>query len=196
MITLMVPGVVTFVPLFVLVSKIGLLNTHPAIFLPQDGWRNPDAVDLFARFTEISLPIVGQGVDWVCTINEPNIMSMIHGKREANLVASAPSAPDEQISEVLAQAHARSREVLRSVQRIKSGRSVATGRGDRERGRHRGRLRALRLHRTCAGRPARSHLRRCHRARPPALVGAGQLRMGFVPADFRPDRGRSGDILA
>jgi multiple sugar transport system permease protein len=34
MLTLMVPGVVTFVPLFVLVSKMGLLNTYPALILP------------------------------------------------------------------------------------------------------------------------------------------------------------------
>lgn len=34
MITLMTPGVVTFVPLFVLVSKIGLINTYPALILP------------------------------------------------------------------------------------------------------------------------------------------------------------------
>src|SRR6478609_4416165 len=33
MLTLMVPGVVTFVPLFVLVSKMGLLNTYPALIL-------------------------------------------------------------------------------------------------------------------------------------------------------------------
>lgn len=34
MVTLMTPGVVTFVPLFVLVSKLGLVNTFPALFLP------------------------------------------------------------------------------------------------------------------------------------------------------------------
>ncbi len=34
MITLMTPGTVTFVPLFVLVSKIGLVNTYPGLFLP------------------------------------------------------------------------------------------------------------------------------------------------------------------
>ena len=34
MVTLMVPGVVTFVPLFVLVSKMGLLDTYPALILP------------------------------------------------------------------------------------------------------------------------------------------------------------------
>lgn len=31
---LMVPGVVTFVPLFVMVTKLGLLNTYPALILP------------------------------------------------------------------------------------------------------------------------------------------------------------------
>jgi multiple sugar transport system permease protein len=34
MITLMTPGVVTFVPLFVLISKLGLVNTYAALFLP------------------------------------------------------------------------------------------------------------------------------------------------------------------
>ena len=34
MITLMVPGVVTFVPLFVTISKLGMVNTYPALFLP------------------------------------------------------------------------------------------------------------------------------------------------------------------
>jgi multiple sugar transport system permease protein len=32
--TLMVPGVVTFIPLFVLVANMGLLNTLPGLFLP------------------------------------------------------------------------------------------------------------------------------------------------------------------
>lgn len=34
MVTLMVPGVVTFVPLFVMVSKLGLVNTYPGLILP------------------------------------------------------------------------------------------------------------------------------------------------------------------
>lgn len=34
MTTLMIPGVVTFVPLFVLISKLGMVNTYPALFLP------------------------------------------------------------------------------------------------------------------------------------------------------------------
>lgn len=34
MVTLMVPGVVTFVPLFVMVSRLGLVNTFPGLILP------------------------------------------------------------------------------------------------------------------------------------------------------------------
>lgn len=34
LVTLMVPGVVTFVPLFVIVAKMGILNTYAALFLP------------------------------------------------------------------------------------------------------------------------------------------------------------------
>lgn len=34
MVMLMVPGVVTFVPLFVMVSKLGLVSTYPALILP------------------------------------------------------------------------------------------------------------------------------------------------------------------
>ncbi|NQX12124.1 carbohydrate ABC transporter permease [Microbacteriaceae bacterium VKM Ac-2855] len=34
LITLMVPGVVTFVPLFVVISKLGLVSTYPALILP------------------------------------------------------------------------------------------------------------------------------------------------------------------
>ncbi len=34
MVTLMVPGIVTFIPLFVIVSKLGLVNTYAALILP------------------------------------------------------------------------------------------------------------------------------------------------------------------
>ena len=100
--------------------------TVPRWMDAMGGWRHPDAADLFGRFTEIALPIVADGVEWVCTINEPNIMSMIHGRRETDLVASGLPAPDEAISEVLRQAHVRSRKVLGSVPALRTGWSVAT----------------------------------------------------------------------
>ena len=112
---------------FGLTPMVTLLHfTVPRWMADQGGWRHPDAVDLFARYTETALPVISDGVEWVCTINEPNIMSMIHGKRETDLVAAALPAPDQQISDVLARAHSRSREVLTSVPGIRSGWSVAT----------------------------------------------------------------------
>ena len=112
---------------FGLTPMVTLLHfTVPRWFADRGGWRAPDAVDAFARFTEIALPIVSDGVEWVCTINEPNIMSMIHGQREADLIASGLPAPDQAVSDVLAQAHTRSREVLSAVPAIRSGWSVAT----------------------------------------------------------------------
>jgi len=112
---------------FGLTPMVTLLHfTVPRWMADQGGWRHPDAVDLFARYTETALPVISEGVEWVCTINEPNIMSMIHGKRETDLVAAALPAPDQQISDVLARAHSRSREVLTSVPGIRSGWSVAT----------------------------------------------------------------------
>ncbi len=112
---------------FGLTPMVTLLHfTVPRWFADRGGWRSPDAVDAFARFTEITLPIVSDGVELVCTINEPNIMSMIHGRRETDLVASGLPAPDPAISEVLARAHIRSREVLGTLPGIRSGWSVAT----------------------------------------------------------------------
>ncbi len=112
---------------FGLTPMVTLLHfTIPRWMDAQGGWRHRDAVEKFARFTEIALPIVAEGVEWVCTINEPNIMSMIHGRRETDLVASGLPAPDEAVSEVLREAHVRSRKVLNSVPALRTGWSVAT----------------------------------------------------------------------
>ncbi|ACV76930.1 glycoside hydrolase family 1 protein [Nakamurella multipartita] len=112
---------------FGLTPMVTMLHfTVPRWMDARGGWRHPDAVDRFARFTEFSLPIVADGVDWVCTINEPNIVSMIHGRRETDLVASGLPAPDEAISEVMRQAHVRSRQVLGSAPALRTGWSVAT----------------------------------------------------------------------
>ena len=112
---------------FGLMPMVTLLHfTVPRWMDAQGGWRAPDAVDKFARFTEIALPIVADGVEWVCTINEPNIMSMIHGRRETDLVSSGLPAPDQAVSDVLREAHIASRKVLSTVPAIRSGWSVAT----------------------------------------------------------------------
>ena len=90
-------------------------------------WRNPDAPSLFARFTEAALPIVADGVDYVCTINEPNIAAMLAGGEDGvTLVSGELPAPDLFVADALLEAHRASREVLASVPGLRSGWTVAT----------------------------------------------------------------------
>lgn len=91
------------------------------------GWRHPDVSELFARYTETIMPILAEGVEWVCTINEPNIVAMLASLDVgAPLVASSLPAPDKQVTDALVEAHRASRDVLRSNPTVKSGWSVAT----------------------------------------------------------------------
>lgn len=90
-------------------------------------WRNPASPELFARYTELALPVVSDGVEYVCTINEPNIAAMLAGGENAdNMVAHGLPDPDLVVADALRAAHVRSREVLSSVSGLKSGWTVAT----------------------------------------------------------------------
>ncbi|MBN9631301.1 MAG: family 1 glycosylhydrolase [Actinobacteria bacterium] len=90
-------------------------------------WRNPEAPDLFARYTETVLPILEDGVRYVCTINEPNIAAMLAGGEDAaNLVAFGLPNPDLRVADALLASHRRAREVLSSVPGLQSGWTIAT----------------------------------------------------------------------
>lgn len=100
--------------------------THPRWFAARGGWRHPDAAAAFARFTEIALPVLGDDVEWVCTINEPNMVAMTRGDEGTDMTASRLPAPDAQITQALIEGHHRSREVLKQLPQVRSGWSVAT----------------------------------------------------------------------
>jgi beta-glucosidase len=101
--------------------------TVPRWFENDGFWRAPDAADLFARYTELALPVVAEGVDYVCTINEPNIAAMLAGGEDAaNLVAHGLPDPDLQVADALLLSHQRSREVLSQVSGLKTGWTIAT----------------------------------------------------------------------
>ena len=90
-------------------------------------WRNPEAADLYGRFVEAALPIISDGVEYVCTINEPNIAAMLAGGEDAsNLVAYGLPNPDLGVADTLFAAHTRGREVLSGNGGIKSGWTIAT----------------------------------------------------------------------
>ncbi|ROQ39968.1 beta-glucosidase [Frondihabitans sp. PhB188] len=101
--------------------------TVPRWFERDGFWRASDAADLFARYTEAALPVVAEGVRYVCTINEPNIAAMLAGGEDAsNLVAYGLPNPDLQVADALLASHDRSREVLSQVAGLRTGWTVAT----------------------------------------------------------------------
>lgn len=100
--------------------------TVPRWFERDGFWRAPDAADLFARYVETALPVV-RDLEWVCTINEPNIAAMLAGGEDAaNLVAHGLPAPDLGVADALLESHHRAREVLATQTGLRSGWTVAT----------------------------------------------------------------------
>ncbi|CAN5150939.1 family 1 glycosylhydrolase [soil metagenome] len=101
--------------------------TVPRWFERDGFWRASDAADLFARYTELALPVVSSGVRYVCTINEPNIAAMLAGGEDAaNLVAYGLPRPDLGVADALLDSHRRSREVLSQVSGLQTGWTIAT----------------------------------------------------------------------
>src|SRR4051812_39095169 len=86
------------------------------------GWLAPQAVDRFTRVTEAAEPIVGRDVEYVTTINEPNITACFAGMgADDTFQAAGLPAPDLRISEILIAAHHRAVEVIRSWNGPKAG---------------------------------------------------------------------------
>lgn len=99
--------------------------TLPRWFAHLGGWRSEKSTDLFGRYVTRVLPIL-DGVTWVCTINEPNMVALTRGGSQgSNMTASRLPSPDPVISESLIRAHDRAREVLSKVDAIRSGWTIA-----------------------------------------------------------------------
>ncbi|MFF3402998.1 glycoside hydrolase family 1 protein [Streptomyces sp. NPDC002659] len=100
--------------------------TVPRWFARRGGWQASDAPDLFARFTEAVLPVLADGVEWVCTINEPNIVARGVDEANENLPNQVYALPDPGVSQTLVLAHRKSRTVLSALTGVKSGWTIAT----------------------------------------------------------------------
>ncbi|MFL1377641.1 MULTISPECIES: glycoside hydrolase family 1 protein [unclassified Nocardiopsis] len=106
--------------------------TSPLWFSAGGGWTGPQGIDLFRRYVRRVLPIL-DGVPWVCTINEPNMVAMISGLRRTSedreerreLVAGAMPPPDAEVSRALVAAHHAAREELSALPGLRSGWTVA-----------------------------------------------------------------------
>lgn len=99
--------------------------TLPLWFASTGGWLREDAAQRFAQYVERVLPIL-HDVEWVCTINEPNMVALTRGGTQGSdfIAASLPS-PDPVISQHLVEAHRAARQVLSQVSTIKSGWTIA-----------------------------------------------------------------------
>ena len=103
--------------------------THP-LWFDEQRWLADDAVDLFTRYVEQACTIL-DGVEWVCTINEPNVLAINHGMQRRLAVAGEVYDPEEsylpdpEIGRVLIRAHQAAAKIVRSRSTAKVGWTVA-----------------------------------------------------------------------
>jgi beta-glucosidase len=115
--------------------------TSPRWFAEAGGWRAPGAIDAFRRYVDVATTIL-DGVEWVCTINEPNMLAIMVREADAaldpdsdatwlspTLEADTPrpvkAAPPTDIGERLIEAHHAARDILRAKTDARVGWSVA-----------------------------------------------------------------------
>ncbi len=101
--------------------------THPRWLGAHEAWLRDDAVDLFTRYVEQAVTIL-DGVEWVCTINEPNVLSVTHWSL-AEVAAGRPypfgALPDVKIGTALIEAHRAVAPLVRRATGAKVGWTVA-----------------------------------------------------------------------
>ncbi|WP_217231467.1 glycoside hydrolase family 1 protein [Streptomyces anulatus] len=104
--------------------------THPIWFEEQGAWLGDGAVDAFVRYVEFAAQIL-HDVDWVCTINEPNMVAVMHGMRVRaargeQIDPTVLASPDESIGRVLIAAHRAAVPILRNATGAKVGMTISS----------------------------------------------------------------------
>ena len=115
--------------------------THPRWFTEDGGWASDRAIDRFRSYVETATRIL-DGVEWVCTINEPNMLALMATMSKAPPASEeevkkwmSPTvegaarpvlpSPDPKAGHRLAEAHQAAREILKARTDAKSGWTVA-----------------------------------------------------------------------
>lgn len=97
--------------------------TNPAWLAREGGWLTDAAVDAFRRYVEAALPVL-EDVELVCTINEPNMVSVLADPEVGfPSIGLPPGVPD--VTDRLIAAHRGALELVRSAG-ARAGWSVAT----------------------------------------------------------------------
>ncbi|WP_436775237.1 glycoside hydrolase family 1 protein [Yinghuangia sp. YIM S09857] len=112
--------------------------TSPHWFTARGGWLAPDSAELFARYAETALDILDGRVEYVATINEPNMIALmativrglvggdgpaadrldadrLDGGREGVAATAATVVPDAAVTEALIRAHRSATAVLKAA---------------------------------------------------------------------------------
>lgn len=103
--------------------------THPIWFEQQGGWLGGGAINAFVRYVEFVAQAL-RDVDWVCTINEPNMVALMHSMRiraacGEQVDISRLALPDESIGRVLIQAHHAATATLHAATPAKVGMTIS-----------------------------------------------------------------------
>ncbi|SFS15796.1 beta-glucosidase [Microbacterium sp. cf046] len=97
--------------------------TNPVWFARDGGWHSDAAAERFARYAEAALPAL-EDVDLVCTINEPNMVSVLADPEVGfPSIGLPPGVPA--VTETLVDAHRRAVQIVRGAGK-RAGWSVAT----------------------------------------------------------------------
>lgn len=93
--------------------------TNPAWFFRAGSWLAPDAVERFCAYVEHALPILDAGVDRVVTINEPNMVAIMHRVLSGEVALDSGLGgllplPHEGVRDALIAAHRAARDVLKT----------------------------------------------------------------------------------
>lgn len=103
--------------------------TVPQWFEDRGGWTAEGAVELFERYVKATAPVIGEGVRHVCTINEPNMISVIAGLAKSGDHGFPPAGlptPDEDTTRAIIAAHHAARAAVKEINpAIQVGWSVA-----------------------------------------------------------------------
>jgi beta-glucosidase len=101
--------------------------SSPAWFGAAGGWTGAESADLFAAYVRAVIPILA-GVRGVCTINEPNMIAIVHAaelrRGDAQAAAGRPE-PDQEVTAALIRAHHAARRELAAAPGVASGWTVA-----------------------------------------------------------------------
>lgn len=97
--------------------------TNPIWFARAGGWKDPDSVERFARYVGHILPVL-DGVELVCTINEPNMVSVLADPERGFPSVGLPEGNPVVTANLIA-AHRRAVDILQAAGK-QAGWSVAT----------------------------------------------------------------------